>query len=64
MAGKVEANPQFWLDRAEEARRVAEGLTHSASKQELLRIAAAYLRMAKTAQDCAHIHKIGEVNIL
>ena len=53
MAGKVEAHQQFWLDRAEEARRVAEGVSHSASKQELLRIAAAYLRMAKTAQERA-----------
>ena len=53
MAGKVEANPQFWLERADEARRVAEGLSHSPSKQELLRIAAAYLRMAKTARERA-----------
>ena len=40
----------YWLDRANEARLLAEEITHPPSKRELLKIAEAYARLAERAR--------------
>ena len=41
----------YWLDRAEEARRQAEEMTHPPAKREMLVIAAGYERLAQHAEE-------------
>jgi hypothetical protein len=38
-----------WLDRAEQAREVAEQLTDPAAKQAVLQLAESYVRLARAA---------------
>jgi len=43
-------DPKHWLERAEEARTVAEQLTDPDSRRAMLRIAADYEELARRAQ--------------
>jgi hypothetical protein len=49
---------RYWLSRAEDARRQAKEMTHPPAKQEMLRIAAGYQRLAKHADERAAGKKI------
>jgi hypothetical protein len=42
---------QYWRDRAEEALRNADELTHPPARREMLLIAAGYKRLAEFAED-------------
>ena len=42
---------KHWLDRAEEARRQADELTHPPARREMLLIAAGYERLAQHAEE-------------
>jgi hypothetical protein len=44
---------RHWWLRAEEARQLADEITHPPSKDEMLQIAAAYRRLAKHAEERA-----------
>jgi hypothetical protein len=39
-------DPEYWRERAEEARRIAEELVHAVDKQTMLEIAASYENLA------------------
>jgi hypothetical protein len=45
-----ERDAQYWLDLAEEARSQAERMAYADTKREMLRIAAAYERLAEHAE--------------
>jgi hypothetical protein len=45
------ASAEYWLKRAEKARRQAADMTHRAAKREMLNIAEAYRRLAQYAKD-------------
>lgn len=47
----VDSSPEYWLNRAEEARRQAADMTHRAAKRQMLNIAEAYWRLAQQAKD-------------
>ena len=48
-----ERDAHYWLDLAEEARSKAERMTYADTKHEMLRIAAAYERLAEHAERTA-----------
>jgi hypothetical protein len=47
----VSNDPQYWLDRAEKARNVAESMTDPVLKRMMLDVAAGYERLAKRAAE-------------
>jgi hypothetical protein len=49
---------QHWLDRAEEARREAEEMTHPPARREMLLIAAGYRRLAQQVRRADSAQKI------
>jgi len=42
---------QYWLERADEAPRQAEGMTHPPAKRDMLPIAAGYERLTQHAEE-------------
>jgi hypothetical protein len=51
VAPKITYDAQYWLDRAEEARRQAEHMNVVEAKREMLAIAAGYERLAQSAEE-------------
>jgi hypothetical protein len=47
------SDPEYWRDRAEEMRTLAEGIKDEASRQRLLRTAAEYDQVAERAAERA-----------
>jgi hypothetical protein len=45
------AGPEYWLNRAEEARRQAADITDRTTRREMLNIAAGYRRVAQLTKD-------------
>lgn len=50
-SAKIIYDAQYWLARAEEARRQAERMTVVAARREMLAIAAGYERLAQSAEE-------------
>jgi len=50
-------DPKTWLQRAEESRTLAELMSDPAAKESMLKVAAAYVEMAKRAEERAIIQK-------
>ena len=44
-------DPEYWRDRAKEARALVEDLADPVSKQKMLEVAASYEHLAKRAED-------------
>jgi hypothetical protein len=44
-------DPEYWRDRAKEARAMAENIADPGSKQKMLEVAANYEHLAKRAED-------------
>ena len=42
-------DPKHWLERAEEARTLAEGFADTSARDQMMEVAAAYDRMAERA---------------
>jgi hypothetical protein len=50
-------NPRYWQRRAEEARTIAEAMSHIEARAGMLRLAADYEVMARRAEEWSEAHR-------
>jgi hypothetical protein len=54
MALNISDDPQYWRKRAEDARALADGMTHVYTKSVMIDIATSYEKIAEWVEDRIH----------